>query len=192
MARIIVTSRYLKSGNKKNLSNYVKYIATRTGAVRNEVNEKTLPVTDNQKQLIDNLLKDFPEGKEMFEYDDYVKDPNQKTASKLIGEIIERNSDRIANRENYVKYLGNRPGAVKLGEHGLFSQEDKPIDLKAVAKEIANHKGTVWTHVVSLRRDNRIHRSEFLAGTCEKKDTCDRRGIEDQYKKSEMVCSLSR
>lgn len=154
MARIIVTSRYLKSGNKKNLSNYVKYIATRTGAVRNEVNEKILPVTDNQKQLIENLLKDFPEGKDMFEYDDYVKDPNQKTASKLIGEIIERNSDRIANRENYVKYLGNRPGAVKLGEHGLFSQEDKPIDLKAAAKEIANHKGTVWTHVVSLRRDN--------------------------------------
>ena len=154
MAKIIVTSRYLKSGSKGNLSNYVKYIAKRPGSVSNSSNREIKPVTDNQKQFIEKLLKDFPEGKEMFEYDDYISKPSEITASKLIGEIIERNSDRIANRKNYVGYLGKRPGVVKLGDHGLFSQEDKPIDLKAVAKEIANHKGTVWTHVVSLRRDN--------------------------------------
>lgn len=62
--------------------------------------------------------------------------------------------DRLTSRENYVGYLANRPGAVKLGSHGLFSQSDKPIDLEKVAKEISNHGGNVWTHVVSLRRDN--------------------------------------
>ena len=154
MAKIIVTSRYLKSGSKGNLSNYVKYIAKRPGSVSNSSNREIKPVTDNQKQFIEKLLKDFPEGKEMFEYDDYISKPSEITASKLIGEIIERNSDRIANRKNYVGYLGKRPGVVKLGEHGLFSQEDKPIDLKAVAKEISAHKGNVWTHVVALRRDN--------------------------------------
>ena len=154
MPKLIVTSRYLKSGSSKNMSNYVKYIATRPGAVKNEIERKSLSVTDNQKHLIDSLLKDFPEGKDMYEYEDYIHSPNQATASKLIEELIERNSDRITNKENYVGYLGKRPGVVKLGEHGLFSQEDKPIDLKAVAKEIANHKGNVWTHVVSLRRDN--------------------------------------
>ena len=154
MAKIIVTSRYLKSGSKGNLSNYVKYIATRPGSVSNSSNREIKPVTDNQKQFIEKLLKDFPEGKEMFEYDDYISKPSEVTASKLIGEIIERNSDRIANRKNFVGYLGKRPGVVKLGEHGLFSQEDKPIDLKAVAKEISAHKGNVWTHVVALRRDN--------------------------------------
>ena len=60
----------------------------------------------------------------------------------------------VTNRENYVGYLANRPGAVKFGSHGLFSQSDEPIDLEKVAKEIANHGGNVWTHVVSLRRDN--------------------------------------
>ena len=154
MPKIIVTSRYLKSGSKKNLSNYVKYIATRPGSVGNSSNVESQSVTENQKQFIEKLLKDFPEGKDMFEYDDYIKKPSMASASKLIGEIFERNYDRIANRENYVGYLGQRPGVVKIGEHGLFSQEDNPIDLKAVAKEIANHKGTVWTHVVSLRRDN--------------------------------------
>ena len=33
MSKIIVTSRYLKCGSKKKLKNYVKYIATREGAV---------------------------------------------------------------------------------------------------------------------------------------------------------------
>lgn len=154
MPRIIVTSRYLKSGSSNNLSNYVKYIATRPGAVMNETERKILSVTDSQTQLINDLLKDFPEGKDMFEYEDYIHSPNQATASKLIREITERNADRIANRENYVGYLGKRPGVVKIGTHGLFSQEDKPIDLNAAAKEISHHKGNVWTHVVSLRRDD--------------------------------------
>ena len=39
MPKIIVTSRYLKCGSKKNLKNYVKYIATREGAVP-PVNER--------------------------------------------------------------------------------------------------------------------------------------------------------
>ena len=62
--------------------------------------------------------------------------------------------DRLTNRENYVGYLANRPGAVRFGSHGLFNTEDKPINLEKTAKEIANHVGNVWTHVVSLRRDN--------------------------------------
>ncbi len=90
MPRIIVTSRYLKKGSKKNLKNYVKYIATREGVVQ----------TFNE-------------------------------------------------RENYVGYLANRPNS-----HGLFSQTDAPINLDKVAKEIADHGGNVWTHVVSLWRDD--------------------------------------
>ena len=95
MPKIIVTSRYLKCGSKKKLKNYVKYIATREGAVP--------PVNE---------------------------------------------------RENYVGYLANRPGAVKFNTHGLFSQTNEPINLEKVAKEIADHGGNVWTHVVSLRRDD--------------------------------------
>ena len=95
MPKIIVTSRYLKSGSKKNLANYVKYIATREGVAHT-----------------------------------------------------------VAERENYVGYLANRPGAVKFNTHGLFSQTNEPINLEKVAKEIANHGGNVWTHVVSLRRDD--------------------------------------
>ena len=42
MPKLIVTSRYLKSGSKKKLANYVKYIATREGSVPTTTNNETL------------------------------------------------------------------------------------------------------------------------------------------------------
>ena len=156
MPKLIVTSRYLKSGSgkKKQLYHYVKYIATREGSVPIPNANETAPATKSQQELISSLLHDFPDSKELFEYEDYQKNPTIKNGSALISVILDRNMDRLTSRENYVGYLANRPGAVKFGSHGLFSQSDEPINLEKVAKEIANHGGNVWTHVVSLRRDN--------------------------------------
>ena len=156
MPKIIVTSRYLKSGsrNRKQLYRYVKYIATREGSVAVTIKDEKAPATKKQQELISSLLKDFSDSKELFEYTDYMQNPNQKTASEFISAVIDRNMDRLTNRENYVGYLANRPGAVMFGSHGLFNAEDKPINLEKTVKEIANHVGNVWTHVVSLRRDN--------------------------------------
>ncbi len=154
MPKIIVTSRYLKSGSKKNLSNYVKYIATREGSVPISNMDKTASATKNQQELISSLLNDFPDSKELFEFQDYQKNPTIKNSTALITEILDRNMDRLTNRENYVGYLANRPGAVKFNSHGLFNEKDAPINLEKVAKEIADHGGNVWTHVVSLRRDD--------------------------------------
>ena len=154
MPKIIVTSRYLKSGSKKNLANYVRYIATREGSVAVKNIDENAPATKNQQELILSLLNDFLDSKDLFEYEDYVKNPTVKNGSALISEVIDRNMDWLTNRENYVGYLANRPGAVKFNTHGLFSQTNEPINLEKVAKEIANHGGNVWTHVVSLRRDD--------------------------------------
>ena len=154
MPKLIVTSRYLKKGAVKKLQNYVKYIATREGSVPVKENSGNEPATENQCELIVSLLREFPDSTQTFAYEDYSKASTQKNASALISEIIENNVDRIGERENYIGYLANRPGAMKFDTHALFSQEDTAIDLNAVAKEIANHCGNVWTHVVALRRDN--------------------------------------
>ena len=154
MPRIIVTSRYLKSGNKKNISNYVKYIATRPGSVTKGTPNEDKQVTEKQKELIETMLKDFPDSRTIYEYDDYVANQNQSSASAFISEVLERYSDRMDSMQNYISYLANRQGAVKHGKHALFSQENKEIELNKVAKEIAEHKGNVWTHVVSLRRED--------------------------------------
>ncbi len=154
MPKIIVTSRYLKSCSKKNLANYVKYVATREGSVAVKNIDENAPATKNQQELILSLLNDFPDSKELFEYQDYIKNPTVKNGSTLISEVIDRNMDRLTNRENYVGYLANRPGSVKFNSHGLFNEKDEPINLEKVAKEVADHGGNVWTHVVSLRRDD--------------------------------------
>ena len=53
------------------------------------------------------------------------------------------------NREKFINYLDSRPNS-----HGLFSETDDPIVLDKAAKEVANHTGAIWTHIVSLRRDD--------------------------------------
>lgn len=57
---------------------------------------------------------------------------------------------------NFVGYMALRPSVEKRGSHGLFSATDTLIVLDQVAKEIANHKGNVRSHVVSLRREDAI------------------------------------
>jgi len=154
MPKLIVTSRYLKSGSAKNLANYVKYIATREGAITTSENNGTAQATQKQQDFITKMIQDIPDVVELSEYSEYVQAPTQRNATALITRAVDENAERIVERENYIGYLANRPGAVKYGSHALFSFDNTPIDLNAVAKEIANHKGNVWTHVVALRRDN--------------------------------------
>ncbi len=112
--------------------------------------------TKNQEQLLNDLLSDFPEAKKYLEYEDYTVNPTVENASELISTIIERNADVIGNRQNFVGYIAMRPGVQKRGSHGLFNEKDEPIILDRVANEIANHKGNVWSHVISLRREDAI------------------------------------
>ena len=53
------------------------------------------------------------------------------------------------DREIFMNYLDSRPNS-----HGLFSETDKPLVLDQVAKEVANHEGAIWTHIVSLKRED--------------------------------------
>ena len=158
MPKIIITRRYLKKGTVKKSQNYVKYIATReTVEVRDQNTiDRNDNATKNQKELIDDLLIDFPEAKRYLEYGDYIADSTVENASELISTIIERNADIIGNRQNFVGYMAMRPGVQKRGSHGLFNEKDEPIILDRVANEIANHKGNVWSHVISLRREDAI------------------------------------
>ena len=161
MSQLIVTSRYLKSGNQKNKTkrrNYTKYIATReTVEIRSQkFVDRNANATKNQEQLINDLINDFPESKRYLEYDDYEREPTIENAGELISTIVERNADVVGNRQNFVGYMAMRPGVEKRGSHGLFNEKDEPIILNQAANEIAEHKGNVWSHVVSLRREDAV------------------------------------
>ena len=81
----------------------------------------------------------------------YLKCGSKKKLKNYVKYIATREGSvpTVRERENYVGYLANRPNS-----HGLFYEKDDPINLEKTAKEIADHGGNVWTHVVSLRRDD--------------------------------------
>ena len=161
MSQLIVTSRYLKNGNQKNKTkrrNYTKYIATRETVEKRSQKfvDRNTNATKNQEQLINDLINDFPESKRYLEYEDYEREPTIENAGELISTIVERNADVVGNRHNFVGYMAMRPGVEKRGSHGLFNEKDEPIILNQAANEIAEHKGNVWSHVVSLRREDAV------------------------------------
>ena len=53
------------------------------------------------------------------------------------------------DREIFMNYLDSRPNS-----HGLFWETNKSLVLDRVAKEVANHEGAIWTHIVSLKRED--------------------------------------
>lgn len=154
MPKIIFTSRYMKDAPAAQLANYVKYIATREGVEKIDESKRELPATVAQKKLIAHLLKDFPEANNMLEYEDFKRHPTIGTASEFISTVLEWNQDQLSDRENYVDYLANRPRVERVGEHGLFTDAGIPVVISKVQEEVKNQQGPVWTHVVSLRRED--------------------------------------
>ena len=149
-------SPYLKpnSGGGKHRSNYAKYIATREGVELAEDTTKHLPATVMQEDLVRQLMRDFPDSKELHEYQDYKQKPTRENASELISRIIETNSGELMDRERYARYIAERPGVEKLGKHGLFTDEGVPIVLDQVERELAESQSNVWTHIISLHRED--------------------------------------
>ena len=154
MPKIIFPSRYLRDAPPEQLGNYVKYIGTREGVEKIDESKGHLPATAAQKNLIAQLLRDLPKARAMLEYEDYRLHPTRRNASEFISTALEWNLDLLSKRENYVDYLANRPHVERIGEHGLFTDAGKPVVIARVQEEVKAHKGPVWTHVVSLKRED--------------------------------------
>ena len=154
MAKLIFTSQYMKGELPKHLKHYVRYIATREGVEKLDESKKLLSATEGQKELIRRLLKDFPEAKKGLEYADYQRKENRETAAALISQVMETYVALSEKRENYVDYIATRPGAERSGSHGLFTDAGIPVVLSQVQAEVMAHKGIIWTHVISLHRED--------------------------------------
>ena len=94
MARLIVKSPYIKCGSGQSTGGYLEYIATRE---RVEIIPDDRPPTQKQTQLIAKLVKDFPDAKELMEYEDYLSHPTKATASALITLTLETNWDKLSS-----------------------------------------------------------------------------------------------
>ena len=148
MARLILKSPYIKSTG--GASGYLRYIATRE---RVELIPDDRPPTRKQEQLISKLVKDFPDSKTLYEYEDYLTKPTKISASAFITLALETNWDAIHESEQYMKYIATRPRAERIGTHGLFGDEET-VSLGKAMEELENYTGNVWTHIISLKRED--------------------------------------
>ena len=128
----------------------MKYIATREGV---EVLTGKGPATEKQKEMVAKLLKDFPDVRDSFEYEDYKQAPTLHTASALISAALDSHMQNLQSENGYLKYIATRPGAEKHGAHGLFGREDN-ANLTAAMHDLTSHNGNVWTIIYSLHRED--------------------------------------
>lgn len=148
MARLILKSPYIKSTG--GASGYLRYIATRE---RVELIPDDRPPTRKQEQLIAKLVKDFPDSKTLYEYEDYLTKPTKVSASAFITLVLESNWDAIHESDQYMKYIATRPRAERIGTHGLFGDDDA-VSLEKAMAELERYTGNVWTHIISLKRED--------------------------------------
>ena len=153
MAKLVTKFKYLKPGKKKK-GGYARYIATREGVEKIDDSQKNEPATEKQQQFITKITVDYPEVKELLEYEDYTLKPTVENASELISRAMEQVADDILDSKTYADYIATRPRAQRFGAHGLFSDDGKPVNLRKVSHELNLHEGNVWTAIISLRRED--------------------------------------
>ena len=128
----------------------MKYIATREGV---EVLTGKGPATEKQKEMVSKLLKDFPDVRDSFEYEDYKQAPTLHTASALISAALDSHMQNLQSENGYLRYIATRPGAEKHGAHGLFGRQEN-TNLTAAMHDLTAHNGNVWTIIYSLHRED--------------------------------------
>ena len=128
----------------------MKYIATREGV---EVLTGKGPTTEKQKEMISKLLKDFPDMRDSFEYEDYKQAPTLHNASALISAALDSHMQNLQSESGYLRYIAMRPGAEKHGAHGLFGRQEN-TNLTAAMHDLTAHDGNVWTIIYSLHRED--------------------------------------
>ena len=148
MARLILKSPYLKPGGRKSPGGYLKYIATREGVEMAEDTSRHLPATAEQQKQIAKLLKQHRDCRDSHEYQDYLANPTRGNADVFISSILELHGD-APQRDVYLKYINERPSS-----NGLFTDKGIPIVLSQVQKDMNEHPGNIWTHIISLRRED--------------------------------------
>ena len=154
MAKVILSSKFIKTPSNKNIGRLLRYIGTREGVEKVANGKDNAPATKQQQELIYKAIEAYPPSWDYPELKEFFDNPTKANATEFIDAFYERNADKIGGVKKLMNYYAERPTVEKLGTHGLFSQTDDKIDLDKVAEEVAKHNGVVWTHVVSLKRED--------------------------------------
>lgn len=170
MANLVMFSDFLKSSENSHVIDNLNYMSTREGVELNGIGEflkrfdKPLDVSTadqniSQKQFnfINQLTKAYPDLKEQFSYQEFLKNQNMYRASLFLSESVKQLSEKEKSNPIYMKYISERPGVSKLKNeiHGLFDASGI-ANLKDYEKELTGYKGNVFRNIISLRREDAV------------------------------------
>ena len=154
MAKVILSSKYIKKPSDNNIGKLLRYIGTREGVEKLTKGKDNASATKQQQKLIYKAIEAYPPSWDYPELKQYLDKPTKANAIEFLNVFYERNEDKVDGVKKLMNYYAERPSVEKLGTHGLFSETDDKIELDKVADEVANHNGVVWTHVLSLKRED--------------------------------------
>ena len=148
MAKIIVKSSYYKPNSERSAAGFIRYISTRDGVEKIDESKKYLPAAKKTQQIISRLLSENPQLAQLPLYLAYKNNPTREN---------EENAEYLGSRQDYVSYIAQRPNVEFVDEnhsHGLFTDNGVPIAMSHVMGEVAVHQGNIWTHIISLQRED--------------------------------------
>lgn len=157
-ARVIFKSSFLNPSKNSSggSGTYAEYIGTREGAVKISESTKGLPVTDSQKEFIDEILRKYPEEKTSIAFHEFERMQTIGNASAFITDAVDKHGNELRSLDGYAQYMATRPGVVKIHDTGLFSDGPDEVSLDKVKNELSNYKGNVYLPIISLRPEDSI------------------------------------
>ena len=81
----------------------------------------------------------------------YARDTSKKI--RATWQSKGKSGEHLTTIPPYAKYIATRPRAERLGSHGLFGDADH-VSLDAAMNELNHYTGNVWTHIISLKRED--------------------------------------
>ena len=78
----------------------------------------------------------------------YIQCGGKDKPSGFMNYIATRDGVELLPTSGYLDYMGERKGS-----HGLFSDEEN-VDLTRAKTEIDSYTGKIWTHIISLKRED--------------------------------------
>lgn len=87
-----------------------------------------------------------------------IDDSHKKKLLLSDGVLLDENSSGMLpegiSPKTYADYIATRPRAERNGQHGLFTDAGVEVNLKEVSRELNAFEGTIWTAIVSIRRED--------------------------------------
>ena len=154
MAQLIVKSPYLPPNSTGKIEGYLRYISTREGVEKIKQKDSVAYSDEDRKDIINELLKRYPDSVDFLEYKDFEKNPSRENADELITQITESHADFFSDRGTYLKYISERPRVQIVSKTGLFSDAEMDLNISRISREISKSQSNVWTHIISLKRED--------------------------------------